>query len=103
MASDCRIEFIKGLFQRSLRPFLHKYNRKGKIVVHLDCDIYSSTLYCLTTMDAHLPGKSILIFDEFYSTSHEFQAFMDYSKSHRRESTVLAATTDYEQVAIMLQ
>jgi len=45
----------------------------------------------LTQLDALLVGGSLLIFDEFYSSSHEFQAFYDYTKSYLRRYRVLAA------------
>ena len=103
--NDKRIQFIKGIFQDTLRTFLNNFTPKGRLVVHNDCDIYSSTLYCLTMLDEILVKGSILIFDEFYSSSHEFQAFFDYYRAYRKKVKVLASVGEnpYAQIAIMLE
>lgn len=101
---DSRIHFIKGLFQDTLQGFLSAYEPHGRVVVHNDSDLYSSTLYCLTMLDSILASGSVLIFDEFYSSSHEFQAFYDYAVAYRRRYSVLAAVgrDPYKQIAIRL-
>ena len=103
--NDKRIQFIKGLFQDTLRSFLNNFTPDGRLVIHIDCDIYSSTLYCLTMLDEILVKDSILIFDEFFCSSNEFQAFFDYSMAYRREYNVLAAVSinPYRQIAIALK
>ncbi|HYQ71050.1 MAG TPA: TylF/MycF/NovP-related O-methyltransferase [Gammaproteobacteria bacterium] len=102
--NDHRIHFIKGLFQDTLQNFLSGYEPGGRVIVHNDSDLYSSTLYCLTMLDNILACGSLLIFDEFYSSSHEFQAFYDYATAYRRKYSVLAAVgkDPYKQVAIVL-
>lgn len=102
--ADHRIRFVKGLFQRSLPPFIADFVPRNRLIVHHDSDLYSSTLYCLTKLDAILREGSIVIFDEFYSSSHEFQAFADYSKAYQRRHHVLGAVgiNPYLQIAIML-
>ena len=102
---DQRIQFIKGLFQETLRPFLRDFEIKNRLVIHYDCDLYSSTLYCLTQMDPILNPGSVVIFDEFFSSSNEFQAFIDYVKSYRRDYHVLAAVgrNPFEQIALEIE
>ena len=103
--NDKRIQFIKGIFQDTLRPFLKNYTPQNRLVIHNDSDIYSSTLYCLTMLDEILVKGSLLIFDEFYSSSHEFQAFFDYYRAYRKNVKVLASVGEnpYIQVAMMLE
>lgn len=102
--TDKRIQFIKGYFQDSLPGFLKNFNAKNRLLVHLDADLYSSTLYCLTMLDGFLPKGTILIFDEFYSASHEFQAFYDYSRSYGRKVQVLGAEgkNPYSKIAMIM-
>lgn len=100
---DPRVRFVCGWFQDTLPGFLEKTQLDGQIVIHIDCDLYSSTLFCLTTLDRALPEGTILIFDEFYDLEHEYAAFADYVKAYCRAWKVIAATKKYSQVAIKLE
>lgn len=102
---DWRIHFVKGLFQETMQPFLKNFERKNRLVVHFDCDLYSSALYCLTQMDSILVSGFIIIFDEFFSSSNEFQAFIDYANAYRRNYRVLAVVgrNPFEQVALEIE
>ena len=99
---DKRVQFVKGLFQETLQPFLRNFETKNRLVVHYDCDLYSSTLYGLTQLNPILQAGSVVIFDEFVSAPNEFQAFIDYVKAYRRQYRVLGAvgSRPYEQVAM---
>jgi O-methyltransferase len=82
---DPRIRFIKGYFQNVLDGFLADFTPRHRMVIHIDADLYSSTLFILTSMNRFFVPGTILIFDEFYSASHEFKAFCDYSHSFLRK------------------
>jgi hypothetical protein len=73
--SDNRCHFYVGLFQDTLGQFLSKTTLNKRLVVHLDADLYSSTLYCLFALRSHLKCGDLVIFDEFDITTHEFRAF----------------------------
>lgn len=99
---DTRAEFIKGLFQDSLHPFLKKHpmdNGKMKII-HLDADLFSSTLFSLTTLAPYLKKGDILIFDEFNVPNHEFYAFQLFCKSYYVKTRMIGAVNNYFQVAL---
>ena len=101
---DSRGEFIKGLFQDTLPEFL----KEGKIksgkqkIIHLDADLFSSTLFALTTLHTIIHRNDILIFDEFNVPTHEFMAFTNYVESYYVKYEVLAAVNNYFQVAIRI-
>jgi len=101
--TDPRVEFIAGMFQDTLPKFLANFRTDKQIVVHIDCDLYSSALYCLTKLDAILPKGSILIFDEFGDVLHEFRAAHDYMSSYRREFGVICSHDDFFTVAVELR
>jgi hypothetical protein len=100
---DPRIEFVVGSFQDTLPKFIANFKTENRIVVHLDCDLYSSTLYCLTKLDSVLPAGTILMFDEFGDVQHEFRAVHDYLASYRRQVRVLCSHNDFFAVAVELQ
>ena len=48
-------------------------------MIHMDADLYSSTIFVLRAMkDAMRPG-TILIFDEYWDLKGEFKALEDFS------------------------
>jgi hypothetical protein len=101
---DARVSFIKGLFQDTLPSFLKEHPLTQRLVVHLDADIYSATLYALTKMHDHLKPGTVIMFDEFSSVLHEFRALDDYCSAYRRTYKILGATKSnreyYVRVAI---
>jgi len=101
--SDPRGRFEIGLFQQTLYPFLERQPPAGQLVVHVDCDLYSSSLFVLTVLDRYFAPGTILIFDDFSSLNHEFAAWCDYRRafSHRQWEPV-AKTTYCVQAAVRL-
>jgi O-methyltransferase len=100
--ADQRVEFVVGMFQDTLPKFLANFKPGTKIIVNLDCDLYSSALYCLTKLDAVLPRGTILIFDEFGDVLHEFRALQDYISSYRREVRVICSHDNFFTIAVEL-
>jgi hypothetical protein len=74
-------ELIIGLFQNTLQPFL-KQHPQPISVIHLDADLYSSTIYALQHTTRHLTNPAILIFDEWHNypqcEQHEQRAFHEW-------------------------
>jgi len=102
---DSRVQFVQGLFQSSLPGFLETTNlRNGKRkVIHLDADLFSSTLYALTSLAPYLKKGDILLFDEFNVPNHEFFAFKVFSESYYVKTKLLGAVNNYFQVALMIE
>lgn len=104
-SSDPRVSFIKGWFQDTLGGFLADYSSPEGVrrIIHIDCDLYSSTMYCLTMLDKFLKPGTIIIFDEFGDVQHEFRALGDYMASYRRNATLLCAREDFYTAAVTMQ
>ena len=100
---DKRVTFIKGLFQDSLPSFLDDYKSNKRKVIHMDADLYSSTLFVLTRLIPLLKKDDIIIFDEFGVPTHEFRAFIDIVSSYHLKYELLAAINNYLQIAIKLK
>jgi O-methyltransferase len=92
---DERVTFVKGLFQSTLYEFLGEFAPRGRLVVHVDCDLYSAALFCLSVLDRRLVPGSLVLFDEFYGLRHEFAAFRDYTRSFYREMRLIGHTDPY--------
>jgi predicted O-methyltransferase YrrM len=61
---DDRVVVVKGFFEDTLQEWSNSYT--GKLgLVHIDCDLYSSTLCVLRNIRKHLVVGSVLLFDEF--------------------------------------
>ena len=102
---DPRVFFIKGLFQNTLDEFMknidslsmEKYSSELKnqqLVINLDADLYSSTLFCLTKLDSIISKDTIIRFDEFSSLEDEWVALRDYARSYYRDFEIIASSSD---------
>lgn len=88
--SDTRVKFVKGWFQNTaaeLAKLLAGHN--GKLIVHYDADLYSSTLFALSQID-NLKKPYIAIFDEF--TGHETRALFNYVQAFDAKVAFLCKT-----------
>lgn len=100
---DERVKFVKGFFQQSLPPFLDAFSPRNRLILHLDADMYTSTLYVLAKMDKYLAPGSLLLFDEFSTGIDEYRAFRDYSDAFCRSPKLIAmAGETREHVAFEL-
>jgi hypothetical protein len=100
--ADSRVQFISGLFQDSVPLFLKNYNKQAQLIINIDCDLYTSALYCLTQLNAFITPGTVLIFDEFGDVQHEFRAFYDYISSYRRRFQVVSSHDNFFTVALKI-
>ena len=100
--SDQRVKFVKGLFQDTLLPFTKSNSLSKRLIIHIDADLYSSTLYVLTTLAQYLKKGDIIIFDEFNVPNHEFKAWQDFVHSYYIQFTPLIATENYYHFALKI-
>ena len=97
-----RHQFHQGLFQVTLPAFLKSFSSNRRKVIHLDADLFSSTLFVLTSLSPFIKKGDILIFDEFNVPNHEFQAFILWVESYYIEYTVLGEVNNFYQTAIRI-
>jgi len=99
--SDSRGQFIKGYFNQSLIPFLHHYERKNRMVIHVDADLCSSSLYVLMTMDPFIKRGTLIVFDDF-GPADEYAAFYHYTCACSRQWKIVAARGDHHKLAVVI-
>jgi hypothetical protein len=97
---DPRGKLFKGLFQDTLDEFLKEFSNERKNIVLLDADLYSSTLFVLTTFAPFLKNDDIIMFDEFSEPQHEFLALRNFTEAFTHiKLTPFAASNNYACVA----
>jgi hypothetical protein len=92
---DSRAKFFPGLFQQTVPRFLTELNGNNRNVIMLDADLYSATLYALTSLATSLKKGDIIFFDEFAVPTHEFKAFYDFTHSYYINLQLIAAASNY--------
>ena len=100
--SDPRCSFEKGIFQETLPSFLGANDLAGRLVIHLDADMFTSTLFVLTTLARVLKTGDVLFFDEFSCPLDEYRAFDEFVRSYRVKYEVLGAVQGYTRVGIRI-
>jgi len=104
LIDDIRCSFQVGLFQNKLRPFLQCLDRTlyDRLIVHMDADLYSATLFVLCETNYILKSGDLIIFDEFNSVLNEYRALQDWSAAYMRQYEVLCVTRWADQISIQL-
>ena len=101
--ADQRIEYQIGMFQDTLVPFLEGFRRNRPIVIHLDADLYSSTLYVMANLGPRLQAGDLILLDEagaVIGITHEFRALMDYTSAFGQEYRLIGGAFAYVQLAL---
>jgi hypothetical protein len=96
--ADNRLKFIKGLFQNTLPGFLKETRLNKRLIIHLDADLFSSTLFVLTSLAPIIKKGDIILFDEFNVPNDEFSAFEIFCRSYYVNYELLSATRNFFQI-----
>lgn len=100
---DKRAKFYQGLFQQTLPGFLNDVNINRRNIIMMDADLYSATLYVLTSLAPFLKKGDIIFFDEFAVPTHEFKAFHDFVHSYYINLKLIASANNYYFVAFRVE
>ena len=100
---DSRDSFAKGLFQETLPGVLKTIDKNKKKVILMDADLYTSTLYVLTSIAPYLAKGDIILFDEFNVPRHEFLAFSNFVDSYYVKLEMIGAANNYYFCAFEVQ
>ncbi len=100
---DPRVTFNVGWFQNTVPLFFRGFERRHRLIVNMDADLFSSTSIVLAHLGPHLINGDILIFDEFKDTVEEFRAFHDFNKIFRPELECILQQTNYARVALVIR
>lgn len=101
--NDVRVQFYKGLFQQTVPGFLKQLDNSKRNIIMLDADLFSATLYALTSMAPYLKENDIVFFDEFAVPTHEFKAYEHFVQSYYANLQLIAAANNYYFVAFKVK
>lgn len=93
--SDARGKFHTGLFQQTLPAFLKTFQSAGKNVIMMDADLFSATLYVLSSLAPFLKKGDVIFFDEFVVPTHEYMAFHQFVQSFYINLELVGAANNY--------
>lgn len=97
---DPRCRFVKGLFQETLPGWLAGRGFSRRIVLHMDADLYNSTLVVLSQLIGKFKPGDLLIFDNFRSYLDEYRAFREVIGAYYREFRTLGRAEGWSKVAL---
>jgi O-methyltransferase len=100
--ADPRCSFEVGVFQDTLPLFIDRTSLSPRLVVNLDADMFTSTLFVLASLGRHFKPGDLIFFDEFSCPLDEFRAFEEFVRSFRVKYEVLDAVYGYTHVCIKI-
>ncbi|MGK7867442.1 class I SAM-dependent methyltransferase [Falsiroseomonas sp. E2-1-a20] len=99
------VELVVGMFEDTLPDFLARH-RGALSLLHIDCDLYSSTRTVLRHCAPRIRAGTVIVFDEYFNypgwRSHEFRAFQDFIAQSERGYRYLSVVPSHQQVAVII-
>lgn len=99
-------QLVMGWFEDTLGPWVSTHQDKlaNLGLVHVDCDLYSSTKVIFDHLEPYLKRGCIIVFDEYHGypgwPEHEHKAWTEYLARTGRRFSVLGHGP--EQLAVMM-
>jgi len=87
--ADSRVRFFKGWFDQVLPGY--SVPPHETLVINIDADLYSSTIYVLRALRAHIKPGVYIYFDELNLIDHEANAFDEFMRESGRRFKAVSA------------
>ncbi len=87
---DPRVEFFRGWFEQTLPEY--KIPEHDVLVLNLDADMYSSTIFVLNALERAIVPGTYIYFDEFNHRLHELRALDEFTRRTGMRFSLLGAT-----------
>ncbi|MDR0529401.1 MAG: class I SAM-dependent methyltransferase [Zoogloeaceae bacterium] len=95
----------KGLFDDTLPKFLQDVQGTASLI-HVDCDLYSSTVSVFRNLAPRIRAGTVLVFDEYFNypgwQNHEHKAFREFLDATGFGCRYIAYNKFGEQVAVVI-
>jgi len=100
------VELVAGWFDRTLPAFLDTHHFDHIALLHIDCDIYSSTQTVFAHLHSRIVPGTIIVFDEYFNYQtwerHEFKAFQEFVGFRQIRYEYIGLVPTGEQVAVRI-
>lgn len=86
---DARVQFFRGWFHETLPGYVPPAH--DVLMVNMDADLYSSTIYVLRYLRPHIRKGTFIYFDEINHPEHEQRAFEEFLQESGTSFRLVAA------------
>ena len=102
---EANIQIHKGWFENTLPDFLAACSGPARLI-HIDCDIYSSTRTVFSLLAPRIVKGTIIVFDEYLNypswREHEFKAFQEFVAANHLEYRYIGFASSHSSVAVVI-
>jgi hypothetical protein len=99
------VSLHKGWFSDTLPAFL-AWRKEKAALVHIDCDLYSSTAFVLEALRERIGPGTVLVFDEYLNypgwQDHEHKAFEEFIAATGRKFRYDSFVPSHQQLCVVI-
>ena len=99
------VQFEIGMFDKTIPGFLEQHDDPVAFL-HVDCDLYSSTVTIFDAFGSRLQPGAVVLFDEYYNfprwQQHEYKAFQEFVTKTGVKYEYIAYSVTGQQVAVRI-
>jgi hypothetical protein len=100
------VELVVGWFDKTLPFFLDKHEGEKAAFIHVDCDIYSSTVMIFNGLRKQIVPGTVILFDEYFNypewQHHEHKALLEFCKTWNVSYKYVCFMPQYMKAAIQI-
>lgn len=100
------VTLIKGWFDQTLPPFIQQHKEPIGLL-HVDCDLYSSTRIIFEQLAPQICPGCVIVFDEYFNypgwEEGEYKAFQEFIKTSGLGYDYIGFNRLHEQVAVKIK
>jgi hypothetical protein len=97
-------ELHVGWFDQTLPSFVQEQGSRPVQLLHVDCDLYSSTVTILDNLKNNIVPGTVIIFDEYMNYPgwqlDEFRAWQEFVAQHKIRYEYIGRVSRHQKVAI---
>jgi predicted O-methyltransferase YrrM len=98
------VELIVGWFDKTLPTFAESHKTESLALLHVDCDLYSSTKTIFALLAGHVVPGTVIVFDEYFNYPgwplHEYKAFQEFVSLRKIKYEYIGLVPSHQQVAV---